>query len=94
MITYFDEVTNRLILDDYEVLGYLYYGGAVNPFTALSKIKIKEETKLSESLFRKAETRLYALLLIDQVAGTKSNSYYLTKYGLEVVQKHIKGDVE
>lgn len=92
--TYFDEVINRLTFEDYNFLGCLYGDGSINPFTAINKTKIKESTDLTESVFRKVETRLYAMLLIDQVIGSKNNSYYLTNYGLSVLQKHDKGDVE
>ncbi|MGG0793800.1 hypothetical protein ABE137_07315 [Brevibacillus laterosporus] len=95
MNDYFDEVINTLTHEDFQVLGYLFDAKATASFKAKTTSNIAENTSFSSAVLRRITTRLLAcrLIYISTMVNGK-RSYYLSKYGIEAINKSLKGDVE
>ncbi|WP_094702781.1 MarR family transcriptional regulator [Brevibacillus laterosporus] len=95
MNDYFDEVVNALTHEDFQVLGYLSDEDATASFKAKNKNKIAYITNFSSAVLRRIINRLIACRLIEistMVNGKRS--YYLSKYGIQAINKSLKGAVE
>lgn len=94
METYFQTVTDRLTVFDFEILAFLRERDATKPFYAISRQSIQQEVQFSEANVKKIITRLVALCFIESVTGVKSHLYYLTHYGLQAIEKHLSPSKE
>jgi len=83
---YFMSLTDRLTIEEIELLNNLTSNECVNHFTAKKKQDIFNESNLTESKFRKVMYRLEALNFIEIVAGSREHLIYVTEYGQSAIQ--------
>lgn len=86
MDSYFLSLTDRLTIDEIDMLNKLSSTDSTNRFSAKTKKELLEHTWLTESKFRKIIYRLEALNFIEIVAGSREHLIYVTEYGLNAIQ--------
>lgn len=85
MDRYFLSLTERLSLEEIEILNSLTSNEASNRFSARTKKEVQEESKLSEAKFRKILYRLEAMNFIEIVSGSKEHLMFVTEYGQNAI---------
>jgi DNA-binding MarR family transcriptional regulator len=86
MDTYFLSLTDRLTIDEIELLNQLTSSESTNRFSAKTKKELFHSSKLTESRFRKILYRLEALRFIEIVAGAREHLIFVTEYGQNAIQ--------
>jgi DNA-binding MarR family transcriptional regulator len=84
--TYFLTLTDRLTIDEIDLLNRLTSNEAINRFSAKTKRELFEDINLSEARFRKILYRLEALNFIEIVAGSREHLLFVTEYGISAIQ--------
>jgi DNA-binding MarR family transcriptional regulator len=86
MDAYFLSLTDRLSLEEIELLNNLTSTESTTRFSAKTKKELFKISKLTEARFRKILYRLEALNFISIVAGSKEHLIYVTEYGQTAIQ--------
>jgi RIO-like serine/threonine protein kinase len=86
---YFEQITNRLTLDDLEILTHLQDNEATATFKALKNQKLFELSKLSEAKYRKTISKLTSILFVETDTSEREHSLYITTYGLAALRKSL-----
>lgn len=94
MDQYFLSLTDRLTIDEIELLNSLTSSESTNRFSAKTKKELFTRSNLTESRFRKILYRLEALRFIEICAGNREHLVFVTEYGQNAIQCiYEKGNV-
>lgn len=88
MDSYFLSLTDRMTIDEIEILNMLTSKESTNRFSARTKKDLLTQSNLTEAKFRKIINRLEALNFIEIVSGSREHLVYVTEYGQSAIQ-HI-----
>jgi hypothetical protein len=86
---YFQQIVNRLTLDDLQVLTHLQDNEATATFKALKNQKLFELSSLSEAKYRKTIAKLASILFVETDSSEREHSLYITQYGLSAIRKSL-----
>jgi DNA-binding MarR family transcriptional regulator len=86
MDNYFLLITERLSLEEIEILNILTSHESTNRFTAKTKKSLFTDSGLTEAKFRKIIYRLEALNFIEIVSGSREHLIFVTEYGQNAIQ--------
>lgn len=86
MDSYFLSLTDRLTIEEIEILNKLTSSESTNRFSAKTKKDLFRDSNLTESKFRKILYRLEALNFIEIVAGSREHLLFVTEYGQSAIQ--------
>jgi len=86
MDNYFLSLTDRLTIDEIELLNSLTSSESINRFSAKTKKELFSQSNLTEAKFRKILYRLEALNFISIVAGSREHLIFVTEYGQNAIQ--------
>lgn len=86
MDSYFLSLTDRLSMDEIELLNQLTSSESTNRFSAKTKKELSTHSKLTEAKFRKILQRLEALRFIEVCAGNREHLIFVTEYGQNAIQ--------
>ncbi|MCA1025693.1 hypothetical protein LCM23_06285 [Cytobacillus kochii] len=85
-MNYFNSIVQSLTITDLKILGILHDQNIDVKFKAVKKKKLKEESLLSESNFRKSLYRLDAMQFIELVTGEKDHRVFISDIGKEALR--------
>lgn len=91
---YFEEVVSQLHVEDLSILAQLQQNDADAKFKAIKNKHLMELTELSEFKYKKSLERLKALQFVDCVHDEQNKKIFITRYGIEALQKSLKGVIE
>lgn len=86
MDSYFLSLTDRMTLEEIELLNLLTSNESTNRFSARTKKTLFHQSNVSEAKFRKIIYRLEALNFIEVVAGSREHLIFVTEYGQKAIQ--------
>jgi predicted transcriptional regulator len=86
MDKYFLTLTDRLTIEEIEILNLLTSNESTNRFSARTKKDLFILSNLSEAKFRKIIYRLEALNFIEIAAGSREHLIFVTEYGQKAIQ--------
>jgi predicted transcriptional regulator len=89
-LEYFDLIVKRLSREDLTVLEVLREKQATMAKSSMPMEKLQDESEMSRALLRKTVYRLNANYFIEPEANNKTQSYYLTSYGEQALNKIIE----
>lgn len=89
-MTYFDNVIEKLTIDELSILGELYDKKADAVFKSVKNKDIMTNTKLTKSRYFNSINKLSATCLTETV-GAKNSKVYITEYGINALQKSLEG---
>ncbi|ATF13602.1 hypothetical protein A616_16935 [Brevibacillus brevis X23] len=84
---YFDLIVKRLSREDLILLEILREEEATMARSSLSMQKLQEKSTLTDALFRKTVYRLNANYFVESETNNKTQSYYLTDFGIQAITK-------
>ncbi|MFC8685962.1 hypothetical protein [Brevibacillus porteri] len=87
---YFDLIVKRLSREDLTVLAILLCEKATMAKSSMPMEKLQNKSEMSRALLRKTVYRLNANYFIEPEANNKTQSYYLTSYGEQALNKNIE----
>jgi hypothetical protein len=90
-MTYFNDVVEKLSIDELSILGVLFDKKANAVFKSVKNKEVIEDTFLTKSKYFTSLSRLSASCLIETV-GSKNDKVYITAYGINALQEQLKGE--
>lgn len=83
---HFSATINKLTQEDLSVLHALCQSESYTSYSSIPKTVIVENTKLSDSAFRKSISHLERIAFIEVVTGSKSHYYYISHFGQRAIE--------
>lgn len=94
MENYFNDVVNRLRIEELDILAHLCQNEADAPFKSIKGTDVMDLVQMSKSKYFRSLDRLKALYFVDFVESGKSQKLFITQYGKEALQKSLEGVIE
>lgn len=90
-MTYFNEVVEKLSIDELSILGILFDKKANAVFKSVKNKEVIEESFLTKSKYFSSLSRLTASCLVETV-GSKNEKVFITCHGINALQEQLKGE--
>lgn len=90
-MTYFNEVVEKLSIDELSILGVLFDKKANAVFKSIKNKEVIEDTFLTRSKYFNSLSKLTASCLVETV-GSRNDKVYITSYGINALQEQLKGE--